>query len=92
MLHTLTAARQQHHLQVSKEGSVSLREQTLFAHEKDNLLYRIALADRLLHGIDNQRLWHGKTLTGRGIYAGLYPDATAPSDVALAQPGSCNGI
>ena len=71
---------------------MSLREQTLFAHEKDNLLYRIALADLLLHGIDNQRLWHGMTLTGRGTYAGPFPDATAPSDVALVQPGSCNGI
>jgi len=38
----------------------TLREQTLCPQEKDNLLYRIALAKLLLHDIDNQRLWHGK--------------------------------
>jgi type I restriction-modification system DNA methylase subunit len=70
----------------------TLREQTLCPQEKDNLLYRIALAKLLLHDIDNQRLWHGKTLTCWGTYAGLFPDATAPSDIALAQPCSCNGI
>jgi type I restriction-modification system DNA methylase subunit len=72
----------------------TLREQTLCPQEKDNLLYRyrIALAKLLLHDIDNQRLWHGKTLTRPGSYAGLFPDATAPSDIALAQPCSCNGI
>ena len=45
------------------------------AGEKENLVYPIALANLVLHGIDQPNLWHGNTLTGHVIYGGLFKDA-----------------
>ena len=40
----------------------------------------------MLHGIDQPRLWHGNTLTGRVSYDGLYAGAPEQFDVVLTNP------
>jgi type I restriction enzyme M protein len=64
----------------------TLKEQTFFGREKENLVYPIALANLVLHGIDSPRLWHGNTLTGQETYGGLFLDAPALFDVVLTNP------
>lgn len=64
----------------------SLKRRTFFGREKENLIYPIALANMVLHGIDEPRLWHGNTLTGNEIYGGLFQDAPALFDVVLTNP------
>jgi len=64
----------------------TLKEQTFFGREKENLIYPIALANLVLHGIDSPRLWHGNTLTGQETYGGLFLDAPALFDVVLTNP------
>jgi type I restriction enzyme M protein len=59
---------------------------SLFGREKENLIYPIALANLVLHGIDEPHLWHGNTLTGNEIYGGLYQDAPVLFDVVLTNP------
>jgi len=53
----------------------ALRERTCYGREKENLIYPIALANLVLHGIDQPNLWHGNTLTGQESYGGLFQDA-----------------
>jgi hypothetical protein len=55
-------------------------------HEKENLIYPIALANLILHGIDQPQVWHGNTLTGAEIYGGLFRDAPPVFDVVLTNP------
>jgi type I restriction enzyme M protein len=64
----------------------SLKRRTFFGREKENLIYPIALANMVLHGVDEPRLWHGNTLTGNEIYGGLFQDAPALFDVVLTNP------
>jgi type I restriction enzyme M protein len=64
----------------------SLRSRSLYGREKENLIYPIALANLVLHGIDEPRLWHGNTLTGNEIYGGLFQEAPALFDVVLTNP------
>jgi type I restriction enzyme M protein len=64
----------------------ALREQTFYGREKENLVYPIALANLVLHGIDQPRLWHGNTLTGQETYGGLFQDAPTLHDVVLTNP------
>lgn len=45
-----------------------LKHDTFFGREKENLIYPIALANLVLHGIDQPNLWHGNTLTGQVMY------------------------
>jgi len=63
-----------------------LSRRSLYGREKDNIAYPIALANLVLHGIDEPRLWHGNTLTGNEIYGGLFQDAPALFDVVLTNP------
>jgi type I restriction enzyme M protein len=63
-----------------------LRERTFYGREKENLIYPIALANLVLHGIDQPNLWHGNTLTGQEIYGGLFQDAPPLFDVVLTNP------
>ena len=37
----------------------TLRHRTFYGREKDNAVYPIALANLVLHGIDEPHLWHG---------------------------------
>jgi type I restriction enzyme M protein len=64
----------------------TLTRRTFYGREKENLIYPIALANMILHGIDEPRLWHGNTLTGNETYGGLFQDAPALFDVVLTNP------
>ena len=64
----------------------TLKKETFFGREKENLVYPIALANLVLHGIDYPHLWHGNSLTGESIYDGLFRTAPALFDVILTNP------
>lgn len=64
----------------------ALKTRRLYGREKENLIYPIALANLVLHGIDKPNLWHGNTLTGQEIYGGLWEGAPAQFDVILTNP------
>jgi type I restriction enzyme M protein len=64
----------------------ALKQRTFWGREKENLIYPIALANLVLHGIDKPNLWHGNTLTGREDYGGLFEEAPALFDVILTNP------
>ena len=64
----------------------TLKGRTFYGREKENLVYPIALANMVLHGIDEPRIWHGNTLTGNETYGGLFQEAPALFDVVLTNP------
>jgi type I restriction enzyme M protein len=64
----------------------ALGHRTFYGREKENLIYPIALANMVLHEIDEPRLWHGNTLTGNETYGGLFQDAPVLFDVVLTNP------
>ncbi|MGB4859192.1 MAG: N-6 DNA methylase [Dokdonella sp.] len=63
-----------------------LKHQSFFGREKENLVFPIALANLVLHGIDQPNLWHGNSLTRRATYAALFDHAPAQFDVILTNP------
>lgn len=63
-----------------------LKHDSFFGREKENLVFPIALANLILHGIDQPNLWHGNTLTGKQTYDGLFEQAPATFDVILTNP------
>ncbi len=63
-----------------------LKQHSFFGREKENLVLPIALANLVLHGIDQPNLWHGNTLTGVPTYDALYAGAPATFDVVLTNP------
>jgi type I restriction enzyme M protein len=64
----------------------TLKHKTYYGREKENLVYPIALANLVLHGIDEPHLWHGNTLTREEIYSGLYQNAPGQFDVIVTNP------
>jgi len=64
----------------------TLKQQTFYGREKDNAIYPIALANLVLHNIDEPHIWHGNTLTGAETYGGLSLGAPALYDVVLMNP------
>lgn len=64
----------------------NLKQCAFWGREKENLIYPIALANLVLHGIDKPNLWHGNTLTGMEIYGGLFENAPHAFDVILTNP------
>jgi type I restriction enzyme M protein len=64
----------------------TLKHDTFFGREKENLVFPIALANLVLHGIDQPNLWHGNTLTGRATYAALFEQAPKTFDYILTNP------
>ncbi len=64
----------------------TLKHDTFFGREKENLVFPIALANLVLHGIDQPNLWHGNTLTKRATYSGLFDKAPKTFDVILTNP------
>jgi type I restriction enzyme M protein len=64
----------------------TLKTRTFYGREKDNAIYPIALANLVLHNIDEPHVWHGNTLTGQEIYGGLFTGAPALYDVILMNP------
>lgn len=63
-----------------------LKSSIFYGREKENLIYPIALANLVLHGIDHPNLWHGNTLTGMEIYGGLFESAPSSYDIVLTNP------
>jgi len=63
-----------------------LKHDTFFGREKENLVFPIALANLILHGIDQPNLWHGNTLINRPTYGGLFEQAPPTFDVILTNP------
>ena len=45
----------------------TLKRRTFYGREKDNAVYPIALANLVLHGIDEPHIWHGNSLSGVAI-------------------------
>jgi type I restriction enzyme M protein len=64
----------------------TLATRTFYGKEKENLIYPIALANLVLHGIDQPNIWHGNTLTDYEAYGGLYQGAPALYDVVMMNP------
>jgi len=64
----------------------TLKHGTFYGREKENLVYPIALANLVLHGIDQPNLWHGNTLTNQETYGGLFHGAPAAFNVILTNP------
>jgi type I restriction enzyme M protein len=64
----------------------TLKHDTFFGREKENLVFPIALANLVLHGINQPNLWHGNTLTKRATYGALFDHAPKAFDVILTNP------
>jgi type I restriction enzyme M protein len=64
----------------------TLRRKTFYGREKDDTIYPIALANLILHGIDEPHLWHGNTLSGIGTYEELFRGGPAFFDCILMNP------
>ncbi len=64
----------------------TLKTRTFYGREKENLIYPIALANLVLHGIDEPHLWHGNSLTGQETFGGLFQGAPSLFDVVLTNP------
>ena len=64
----------------------TLKQRTFWGREKDNLIYPIALANLVLHGIDKPNIWHGNTLTEQETYGGLFEGVPQTFDVILTNP------
>jgi type I restriction enzyme M protein len=64
----------------------TLKRRTFYGREKDDAIYPIALANLILHGIDEPRLWHGNTLSGVATYDELFKGAPAFFDYVLMNP------
>lgn len=63
-----------------------LKHDTFFGKEKENLVFPIALANLVLHGIDQPNIWHGNTLTNRTTYGALFEGAPSTFDYILTNP------
>lgn len=72
----------------------TLKHDTFFGKEKENLVFPIALANLVLHGIDQPNLWHGNTLTNRVNYGALFENAPKTFDYIFTNPpfGGKEGI
>ena len=71
---------------VSATDLERLKHDTFFGREKENLVFPIALANLVLHGIDQPNLWHGNTLSDAATYDKLFQSAPATFDVILSNP------
>lgn len=72
--------------ELTTEALDALKHRTFYGKEKDNLAYPIALANLMLHGIDEPHLWHGNTLSKQAVYAGLWEGAPERFHVVLTNP------
>jgi len=79
-------AGRQHEKITSGEQLEILKHRTFFGREKDNIIHPIALANLILHHIDEPHIWHGNTLTGQETYGGLFEKAPPLYDVILLNP------
>ena len=72
--------------EVTADQLETLKQGAFWGREKENLIYPVALANLILHGIDKPNLWHGNTLTGQETYGGLFEGAPQSFDVILTNP------
>lgn len=72
--------------QATAEQLQILKQRTFWGREKENIVYPIALANMVLHGMDKPNIWHGNTLTGQEIYGGLFEGSPSQFDVILTNP------
>jgi type I restriction enzyme M protein len=71
---------------IGTEQLEALKHHSFYGREKDDLAYPIALANLMLHGIDEPHIWHGNTLSRQAIYGGLYEGAPDRFHVVLTNP------
>ena len=64
----------------------TLKRRTFYGREKDDSVYPIALANLILHGIDEPHIWHGNTLSGQESYGELFKGAPQFFDYVLMNP------
>ena len=64
----------------------ALGTRTLFGREKEDLVYPLALANLMLHGVERPHIWHGNTLTGGATYDGLWRDVPSQFNIVLTNP------
>ena len=64
----------------------ALSADTFYGREKENLIYPVALANLVLHGIDHPHIWHGNTLSRLESYGELFQGAPDLFDVILMNP------
>lgn len=72
--------------ELSTEDLDTLKHRSIYGREKDNLAYPIALANLMLHGIDEPHLWHGNTLSRQTVYGGLWEGAPDRFHIVLTNP------
>lgn len=72
--------------ELSSEQRTRLKNHTFYGREKENVVFPIALANLVLHGIDQPNLWHGNTLTNQAVYDGLFLSNPDRFDVVLTNP------
>jgi type I restriction enzyme M protein len=63
-----------------------LAERTFYGREKESLIYPIALANLVLHGIDHPHIWFGNTLTGGEVFGALFAGAPRTFKVIATNP------
>jgi len=64
----------------------TLKHDTFFGREKENLIYPITLANMILHDIEQPAIWHGNTLTRNEIFGGLFTNAPSKYDIIMTNP------
>jgi type I restriction enzyme M protein len=71
---------------LSTDDREKLKYSTFYGREKENLIIPVALANLILHGIDQPNIWHGNTLTGGEIYGGLFQNVPGQANIILTNP------
>lgn len=75
------------HMEGATGAEISaMGDRRLYGREKETLVFPIALANMVLHGIDAPNLWHGNTLSGHAQYEGLWESAPPLFDVIVTNP------
>ena len=79
-----------------RRAAALLREETFCGREKEDLIYPIALANLVLHGIDQPHIWHGNTLTAPGglrrtVRRRAGPVRRRPDEPAVRRQGGAGG-
>ncbi len=72
--------------EISSTDIDTLKHDTFFGKEKENLVFPIALANLVLHGIDQPNIWHGNTLTNRAAYGALFENSPPTFDYIFTNP------
>lgn len=70
----------------SPDDYEQLKARTFYGREKESLIYPVALANLVLHGIDHPHLWFGNTLTNQEVFGGLFQGAPRTFQVVATNP------